>query len=583
MIELLAPAQTLEHGIAAINCGADAIYIGASKFGARKNAQNTLDDIKKLIDYAHQFNVKVYVTVNTILRDEELTSAQKLINDLYEIKTDAIIVQDMGLLNIKLPPIPIFASTQCDNRTLEKIKFFEKIGIKRVILARELSIKQIQEICQNTNVDVETFIHGALCVSYSGQCYLSASIGGRSANRGECAQPCRKQYSLIDKKTGKYIKKDAHLLCLKDFNASEHIKALIDAGVTSFKIEGRLKDVNYVKNVVLYYRKLIDKFALKNSDGEIIADFEPDLNKTFNRGYTDYFLEKRKLIHNFDSPKFIGEPLGTISSSNNDYFTIKNGIKINKQDGLCYFENGNLQGFLVNNVQNNKIYPNKKIKLPINTKIYRNFDYEFNEKLSNSKTKRVLQVNLKINKNNIIAKDNNNIISMNIPSKELANDKEKMKQAFIKQLQKTGNTNIEFKSIEFESSEIPFLKISEINQLRRDLCEKILTERIKNYKNLKQEPITYSDYPLSEVDYRGNVLNNRAKDFYQKCNCEVKEFAPEYTQNFKGKELMRTKHCLKFALGKCHSKDEWLLEDSEHKKYQLIFDCKNCEMAIKSI
>lgn len=584
MIELLAPAQTLEHGIAAINCGADAVYIGASKFGARKNAQNSLEDIKKLVDYAHQFNVKVYVTVNTILRDDELEAAQKLINDLYNIKVDAIIIQDMGLLNIKLPPIPIFASTQCDNRTLEKIKFFEKIGIRRVILARELSLEQIKEICKNTTIDIETFIHGALCVSYSGQCYMSASIGGRSANRGECAQPCRKLYSLIDKKTGKYIKKDAHLLCLKDFNASNHIKTLIDAGVTSFKIEGRLKDVNYVKNVVLYYRKLIDKFASKTSDGKIIADFEPDLNKTFNRGYTDYFLKKRKLIHNFDSPKFIGEYIGTVSKSTNDYFTLNTDIKLNKQDGLCYFENENLQGFLVNNIQNDKIYPNKKIKIPLNTKIYRNFDYKFNETLSNSKTKRVIEVNLEINKNKITATAcSNNIVSINITSNELAKDNENMKQVFVKQLQKTGNTNIEFKDIIFKTGDVPFLKISEINQLRRDLCEKILSERIKNYTNIKQETINYSNYPQEELNYRGNVLNNQAKDFYEKCNCKIKEYAPEYTKDFKGKEVMRTKHCLKFALGKCQTPDEWLLEDSEHKKYQLIFNCKNCEMIIKSL
>lgn len=585
MTELLAPAQTLEHGIAAINCGADAVYIGASAFGARKNAPNSLKDIKTLVNFAHQFNVKIYVTINTILSDSELKEAQKLINELYDTGVDAIIIQDMGLLNIELPPIPIHASTQCNNRDLDKIKFFENIGIKRAILARELSLEQIKNICKNTKIDIETFIHGALCVSYSGQCYLSASVGGRSANRGECAQPCRKTYSLIDKKTGKYIKKDAHLLCLRDFNASSHIKALIDAGVTSFKIEGRLKDVNYVRNTVLYYRQLIDKFASKTSSGKIVADFTPDLNKTFNRGYTDYFLEKRKLIHNFISPKFTGEEIGRVKFSNENYFTLDKNTKVNKQDGLCYIENNTIKGFLVNNISDRKIYPNKKIKLPLNTTIYRNIDTEFIQKLTNTKTKRVLEVSLKINPNKktIYAEDtDNNNYSLNFQYSEFANNCEKMKQTFKEQFQKTGNTHIEFTDIEFLSDKIPFLKISEINELRRNLCEKILSERVKNYKRIKQEPIKPFSYNR-ELDYHANVFNKEAENFYEKCGCTVTEYAPEHTKNFKDKELMRTKHCLKFALGKCSSKDEWQLEDSEHKKYQLIFDCKNCEMVIKNL
>ena len=583
MTELLAPAQTLEHGIAAINCGADAVYIGASNFGARKNASNSLEDIKKLVNFAHQFNAKVYVTVNTILTDEELKQAKKLINDLYSIRVDGIIVQDMGLLNTELPPIPLFASTQCDNRLLEKIKFFENIGIKRVILARELSLEKIREICQNTNIEIETFIHGALCVSYSGQCYLSASIGGRSANRGECAQPCRKRYSLIDKKTGKYIKKDAHLLCLKDFNVSEHIKDLLDAGVTSFKIEGRLKDVNYVRNVVLFYRQLIDKYSQKDSDGKIISDFTPDLNKTFNRGYTDYFLENRKLIHNFDSPKFIGEPAGKVKSVFDDGFILDSDIKINKQDGLCFFNDGNLEGFLVNNVINNKIFPNKKINIQKNSVLYRNFDYEFNQKLTNTKTKRILPVTLTVKNSSITAKDSqNNEFTLNFEINEFAKNQENMKELFIKQFKKTGNTCIEFETIEFAAKKLPFLKISELNELRRQLCNKIIDGKLKLYKNKTQEKLKKSKFPKEEFDYRANVMNNSAKSFYQDCGCQITEFAPEYTKNYAGKELMRTKHCLKFALGKCKSKDEWLLEDSSRKKYQLIFDCKNCEMVIKN-
>lgn len=296
-IELLAPAKDKETAFAAIDCGADAIYIGASDFGARRAVPNSIDDIKEVVDYAHKFYARVHVTINTILTDSELEQAVKLIHKLYEIGVDAIIVQDMGILKLavdgKLPPIQIHASTQCDNRTLEKVKFFENIGVSRVILARELSIEEIKNICSNTNVEIETFIHGALCVSYSGQCYMSYAIGGRSANRGECAQACRKKYTLVDE-DGKVIAKDKYLLSLRDFNASRYIEELIDAGVKSFKIEGRLKDINYVKNVVAYYRREIDKYASKISSGRVEVNFEPNVNKTFNRGYTDYFLDGRK-------------------------------------------------------------------------------------------------------------------------------------------------------------------------------------------------------------------------------------------------------------------------------------------------
>lgn len=270
-VELLAPAKDKKTAIAAINSGCDAIYIGASNFGARKKVPNSLEDIKEIVDYAHKFYVKVHVTVNTVLTDDELFQAKELIQKLYDIGVDAVIVQDMGIFKLaldgELPPIVLHASTQCDNRTLEKVKFFDNMGISRVILARELSLEQIKEICQNSNTEIETFIHGALCVSYSGQCYFSHYIGGRSANRGECAQACRKKYTLVDE-NGKIIAKDKYLLSMKDFNASRHLKDLIDAGVKSFKIEGRLKDENYVKNVVAYYRQEIDKFARKTSSGK---------------------------------------------------------------------------------------------------------------------------------------------------------------------------------------------------------------------------------------------------------------------------------------------------------------------------
>ena len=291
--ELLAPAKNKIAAFAAINSGADAVYIGAPAFGARVAASNSFEDIQEIVNFAHKFNVKVHVTVNTILKDEELPEAVKLIEKLYEIGVDAIIIQDAGLMKLavenKLPPIVLHASTQCNNRSLEKIKFLEEVGFSRAVLARELSLEQIKNICQNTDIEIETFVHGALCVSYSGQCYMSCSIGGRSANRGECAQPCRKKYSLVDDK-GNFIARDKHLLSLKDFNASKYLENLVNAGVKSFKIEGRLKDVNYVRNVTAFYRQELDKFSGKTSSGKVFLDFEPDLKKSFNRGFTSYFL-----------------------------------------------------------------------------------------------------------------------------------------------------------------------------------------------------------------------------------------------------------------------------------------------------
>lgn len=586
MIELLAPAKDKVCAKAAIDCGADAIYIGASEFGARKNAVNSFDDVKEITDYAHKFNAKIYVTINTILTDDEIIKAKELIEKLYAIGVDAIIIQDMGLLEIDLPPIELFASTQCDNRTEEKVKFLESVGVSRVILARELSIEQIKEIRKQTKVELETFIHGALCVSYSGQCYMSYCIGGRSANRGECAQPCRKKYSLKDKK-GNFIVKDKHLLCLKDFNASKHIKELVDAGVTSFKIEGRLKDENYVKNVVAYYRKLIDDLGYeKTSSGKILFDFEPNLEKSFNRGFTDYFLDgKRKEIYSFDTPKSIGEFIGKVKKVEKDYFAIE--AKLNPQDGLCFLSNGELYGCLVNKVQGNKIYPNKIDKIKTGTQIYRNFDAEFEKQLKNSKTCRKIAVNVYFDLNKIKAEDEDgNFIDIGYKFEELAQNKEKMRVNVINQLKKSGETDFLVEKVEILIEEIPFLPVSKLNKLRRDLLDKLMQKRLKNYKNNIVKP-EKCIYPYSEkgIDYKGNVLNKYAKKFYENHGVKVIESALESKETTckdkcMGKCIMTTKHCLKYAFNMCKSPDKLYLVDEKGKSYQLEFNCEKCEMEI---
>ena len=572
-VELLAPAKDKKTAITAINSGCDAIYIGASNFGARKKVPNSLEDIKEIVDYAHKFYVKVHVTVNTILTDDEILKAKELIQKLYDIGVDAIIVQDMGIFKLaidnKLPPIALHASTQCDNRDLEKVKFFDDMGVSRVILARELSLEKIKEICANTNAEIETFIHGALCVSYSGQCYFSHYIGGRSANRGECAQACRKKYTLVDE-NGNIIAKDKYLLSMKDFNASRHLESLIDAGVKSFKIEGRLKDENYVKNVVAYYRQEIDKLASKTSSGRVFLDFEPDVKKSFNRGFTDYFLDGRKRCFNFESPKSLGEKLGKITKVGKDYFEIARmdckmaggqaGIKINSQDGL-YF-NGN--GCLVNKVEGKKIYPNKMDGIAVGLDVYRNFDSKFEKQLESSKIKRQIGVKFSF-KNGILTVTDED------------ENSEKMKENFITQLKKTGDSDFYVENIEI-LSEIPFMPISQINEIRRTILEKLMNERLKNYKRELQKPLKYVKFPKETLDYKANIHNQCAKDFYENCGCEVCEMSAE--SGALPKELMRTKHCLKFAFNMCKSPKKLFLIDEKGKKYPLMFDCKNCEMVV---
>lgn len=580
-IELLAPAKDKETAFAAIDCGADAIYIGASDFGARRAVPNSLADIKEVVDYAHKFYAKVHVTINTILSDDELEQAHELIQKLYEIGVDAIIVQDTGILQLavegKLAPIPVHASTQCDNRTLEKVKFFENIGVSRVILARELSLEDIRNICANTNVEIETFIHGALCVSYSGQCYMSYAIGGRSANRGECAQACRKKYTLVDSK-GNIIAKDRYLLSLKDFNASRHIEELIKAGVKSFKIEGRLKDINYVKNVVGYYRREIDKFAEKTSSGQVELDFEPDLNKTFNRGYTDYFLDSRKKCFNFDSPKSLGEKLGKVTKVNRGSFEIN--AKISPQDGLCWFVNGDMQGCLVNRVEGNKIFPNKMPPLKAGTLIYRNQDFEFERHLKNSRVKRRIGVKFEFSEGSLsVTDEDGNSVLLPVLSGDPPKNPEKMRETFISQLKKTGESDFYCKSVDIRN-ELPFLPVSVINELRREILAKLMDERLKNYPRELQKQLKYADFPKKELDFLANIHNNSAKSFYENCGGSVCEMSLESGVSPKGKCLMQTKHCLKYAFNMCKSPKKLFLIDEKGKKYPLKFDCKNCTMLV---
>ena len=599
-IELLAPAKDKKTAFAAIDCGADAVYIGSPKFGARVNASNSLDDIKDVVEYAHKFRVKVYVTINTIMSDDELREAVELIYQLYDIGVDALIVQDMGLLECKLPPIKLFASTQCHNSTLEKVKFLEKTGFSRDILARELSLDEIRKIADNTDVEIETFIHGALCVSYSGQCYMSYAIGGRSANRGECAQPCRKKYSLVDS-DGVVVAKDKHLLCLRDLNFSSDIKDLIDAGVSSFKIEGRLKDEDYIKNVVSFYRKKIDD-AIENteyersSSGYSVLGFEPDVNKTFNRGYCEYFLHGRnKNIISFDSPKSRGEYTGRVKEVFEKYFLF-DGSELNNADGICFFdERGELVGTSVNKAEGNKIFPQSMNGIRKGVEVFRNYNHKFSKMLESAKVERKIEASVcfvekeQCYELSAVDEDGVRVVVEAGKNYDKAKNQELARNNIIKCLKKAGDSCFDIKEARVEVDVYPFIPLSELNELRRRLFAKLEEKRIASYEVEKSGGIFISPYFERELFYDVNIMNEKAKEFYEKRGGICREYAIEKTGNVSGKILMTTKHCLKFSLGLCSKegkkhryREPFFLVDSHGKKYKLLFECKSCCMKIQN-
>ena len=589
-VELLAPAKDKETAFAAFDCGADAVYMGAPAFGARKNAKNSLDDIKRVVNYAHKFWAKVHITLNTILTDSELAEAVELALKLRDIGVDALIIQDMGLLKRLIDlnfDLPLHMSTQCDNYLSEKVKFFSNIGVSRVILARELSIEKIKQIHnENPNLELESFIHGALCVSMSGQCYLSEYIGGRSANRGECAQPCRKKYDVITS-DGEIIAKNIYPLCLKDFNGSKWVNELIDAGICSFKIEGRLKDINYVKNIVAYYRDLLGKGS---SSGRCVYPFVPNPEKTFNRGFTDYFLKDRTDCFSFESPKSKGEYLGKVTEVKKEYFVISAKKEVHNGDGL-YFNN---DGCLVNKVLADKIYPNHPVQIKTGDKIYRNFDIEFEKELGRP-VKRQIGCFLKFDKILdasgvqdgvlIIIKDEDGVAVSKKITGEKANNPEKMKETFVKQMSKTGEGDFYIADIKIAPDiELPFMPVSKVNEFRRCLFQELMQKRLEVYVQNKpaQKPLKYAKYFTSEVDYRANVHNSYAKEFYEKCGAKVLEPSFEKVKPNRRIELMRCKHCIKYALNMCKSPQKLAIRDSHGKIYPLKFDCKKCEMSVLS-
>ena len=599
-IELLAPAKNLECGIEAINHGADAVYIGAPRFGARAAAGNSLEDIAALVAHAHLYNARIYVTVNTILRDDELQETEEMIWELYRAGVDALIVQDMGITRLNLPPIPLHASTQMDNRTPEKVRFLAEAGFRQVVLARELTLDEIARIhhaCPDTPLEV--FIHGALCVSYSGQCYVSQACYGRSANRGECAQFCRLGFDMVDA-DGKTIARNKHLLSLKDMNQSDNLEALLDAGASSLKIEGRLKDVTYVKNVTAWYRQKLDAIMKRRkeyrraSSGTIRLTFRPLLEKSFNRGFTNYFVHGRNAgIFSFDTPKSLGEEVGIVKEVRGNYLTVAGVKPFANGDGLCYLdEQGKLQGFRVNRVENNRLFPQEMPRIKPKTKLYRNFDQEFERLLQKKSAERKLAVTLLLEENNFgftltLADEDNNRVSVTLTrAKEQARSPQE--ENLRTQLGKLGNTPFEASTIKLALSDNWFIPSSEIADLRRRGIEKLLETRRINYRQERAKlPATTHPFPTGELTYQGNVMNSKAQAFYH--DHGVKRIAPAFEREApENAVLMFCKHCLRYSMGWCpvHHKvrspyrEPYYLISSDGRKFRLHFDCKVCQMKI---
>ena len=526
-IELLAPAKTAEIGVEAIKHGADAVYIGAPRFSARASAGNELEDIARLVKYAHFFNARVYVALNTILKDDELDDARSLIFSLYNIGADALIVQDMGILELDIPPIALHASTQADNRSVEKVRFLESVGFSQVVLARELSAEQIRTIADNTTVPLEVFVHGALCVSYSGQCYLSSRMCGRSANRGECAQYCRLPYTLKDA-DGRTLLKDKYILSLKDLNLSSELGVLLDSGASSLKIEGRLKDMGYVKNVTAYYRNKLDEIFSKDSrykrasDGKSSFFFIPDAQKSFNRGFSSYFIhgQRSASLCSFDTPKSKGEKIGTVKELSRQSLTVSENLPLNNGDGICYINNdGVFAGFRINKIEGNRVYPTEMPFLRSGTVLYRNYDHEFEKVLSKKSAERYIEVDFDLSETphgfELTVTDETGISVSEVLNSEKEESRTPQRENIIRQLSKLGDTSFVIRQFNYRLSNDWFVPSSVWSGLRRRAIEKLSLQRERSYCREARKSCLAKEceYPEKEMSYLGNVSNRLARAF----------------------------------------------------------------------
>lgn len=591
-IELLSPARDLNCGKAAINHGADAVYIGGPGFGARAAVSNSFSDIEKLVQYAHTFSSRVYVALNTLLYDKEIEEACQHVQRFYDAGVDALIVQDMGLLECDLPPIPFHASTQCNNRTLEKVRFLEDVGFEQVVLARELSLQQIATIRDNSQVALEFFIHGALCVSYSGHCYISEAMTGRSGNRGQCAQFCRHKWALEDNR-GKTLAND-YVLSLKDLNLSNPLEKLIDAGVDSLKIEGRLKGEQYVKNVTAHYRILLDTIFEKRpelkatSSGHCHFSFTPDPEKSFNRGHTDYYLQKvRHKPGSTRTPKSVGEYVGNVISSNKKSFVLSGDTQLGNGDGCCYLpEKGELVGFRVNRADGQTIFPAKPLNLIKDTRIYRNTDVVFNKMVEQSTQCRRITIDCFLSYNKEVLRlviiDEDGLSSLIECALEYAIAQQVgiAARTAQRQLIKTGDFPFIVSSIETDLPDDLFIAASLINGLRRDGLNAHLVMREKAYK---QREFSRNGADAQWINNRLSPLDNISNEFALAFYVRHGALPSPDDKRILGEHLMQCKYCVRSQYGMCGGKKqnaEPLFISDKTGRYKLSFDCQKCEMIV---
>lgn len=593
-IELLAPARDVASARAAILCGADAVYLGAERFSARQAAANTLDDIAAVIQMAHPFHVRVYAAVNTLLYDDELADAQRLIWQLYERGIDGVIIQDMGLLEVDLPPVPLIASTQMHNNTPEKVKFLQDVGFQRVILARELTLAQIRQIRQQTSLELECFVHGALCVCQSGRCAASFALGGRSGNRGQCAQPCRLAYNLKTE-DGKILCRDKHLLSLKDLNLSDDLDALLDAGISSFKIEGRLKDAAYVANVVAFYRQKLDailprRSLAKSSSGIITLHFQPDAERVFNRGFTRYGLaDKKEKLAAIDTPKSVGKRLGVVQKISGKTIHIDTTEPLHAGDGLCWFDSQKrLCGSAVQRVDGARVALSDTIGLAVGAEIFRNDDTQFIKRLLAVPATRKIPVRLTVSlsENGLTLSgvdEDGCTASATLPDPLPPADKpQQALDTLRRQLTKLGDTIYQCAAFRLDVAAPPFVPVAALNDLRRRWVEQMTAVRLAAMPRQTGGVIKNDvPYPQKELDFRDNVLNAKAAAFYRRHGVQRIEPAAESGLDLRGKTVMTTRYCIRHQLGLCEpNAAPLILELPDGRRFRARFRCSDCGMEL---
>ncbi len=594
-IELLSPARNYDAAIAAIDCGADALYIGAESFGARRGATNTTDDIARVVDYAHLFGVKVFVTLNTILYERELKEAETLARRLIDVGVDALIVQDMAYREMNLP-VELHASTQVCNMTPEGAKFLEDSGFSRVILERALSLEEIKAIREATEVDLECFIHGAICVGHSGRCYLSRSQSSRSGNRGECSQPCRLTYDLVTERGEKLIS-GKHLLSVKDFDLSERIGDLIDAGVVSFKIEGRLKDDNYIKNVVSYYRRKIDEAIASRPEcqrasvGRSEIEFDPDPKKSFTRDGGEYmFAGKRAGVASFLTPKAVGEYVGCVATTSKRDFRIVGKVALNAGDGICVITPEGIVGTNVNRVEGNTIEPNRMEGIKAGMEVYRNYDHRFTQAVERSRTRRAVEAkcSLILSAEGISATytDEEGLSVSVARSMALDGSKsvDKMRAVAEEQMAKSGDSIFRVVSVDVKGAEW-FATAKMLAEVRREALSMLAAKRMT--RTMEHDIRTDSGearFPVQRLGAEYNVVNSLSRRFYLKHGVEHIVDGLDLWATTLGERVMESSYCIRREIGECLKKGTKLrerlyIEHGRHR-YRLDFDCAKCRMSL---